>query len=257
MSLLLTDTANHIRTLTLNRPDSRNALSDSLIEELHNALNLCNTDNSVHVVIIAAAGNVFCAGHDLREVKQKTALEDLRTLFTRCAALMQTIVDLPKPVIARVGGMATAAGCQLVASCDMAIAADTARFATPGVNIGLFCSTPMVALSRKVGRNIAMQMLLTGEPLTAAQAQAAGLVNQVVTADALTETCLTLAEKIAAKSPLTLALGKAAFYRQAEMPLTEAYTYCSEVMAQNMLTKDAQEGITAFLEKRRPVWHGN
>lgn len=256
MSVLLKETSNGVCTLTLNRPDSRNALSDALLEALHDALGECAAEEETRVVIIAAAGKVFCAGHDLREVKEKDSLDAQRDLFSRCADMMQKITLLPKPVIAQVDGMATAAGCQLVASCDLAVASDNAKFATPGVNIGLFCSTPMVALSRKVGRATAMHMLLTGEPLSAEQALAAGLVNKTVPAQTLAAACRELAEGIAAKSPLTLAIGKEAFYRQAEMPLADAYDYCSEVMAQNMMRKDAQEGISAFFEKRQPVWTG-
>ena len=256
MPILLKETANGVCTLTLNRPESRNALSDALLAALQQALDECAADKQVRVVVIAAAGKVFSSGHDLREVKAKTDLEAQRDLFSRCATMMQTIVNLPKPVIAQVGGMATAAGCQLVASCDLAVASEEAHFATPGVNIGLFCSTPMVALSRKTGRATAMYMLLTGTPLTAPQAQAAGLVNDVVPPAQLAETCRKLAESIAAKSPLTLAIGKEAFYRQAEMPLPDAYNYCNEVMAQNVMKKDAQEGISAFFEKREPVWEG-
>ncbi|MCH9758139.1 MAG: enoyl-CoA hydratase [Proteobacteria bacterium] len=255
MSVLLKETtASGICTLTLNRPDSRNALSDELIAELQHALNECDADNAVQVIIIAAAGSVFCAGHDLREVKQKTALEELRDLFMRCSTMMQAIVNLPKPVIAQVNGMATAAGCQLVASCDLAIASPAARFATPGVHIGLFCSTPMVALARKVGRAHAMQMLLLGEPVAAEQAMHYGLINEVIATEQLRERCLQMGEKLAQKSPLTLAIGKEAFYRQCEMPLADAYDYCNEVMAQNMMRNDAQEGINAFIEKRPPVW---
>lgn len=254
--ILLKETHNGVCTLTLNRPQSRNALSDELLAALQQALAACSAAEEVRVVVIAAAGTVFCAGHDLREVKDKTDLEAQRDLFARCADVMQAVTNLPKPVIAQVGGMATAAGCQLVASCDLALASEEARFATPGVNIGLFCSTPMVALSRKVGRAVAMHMLLTGVPLTAPQALAAGLLNEVVPAAQLADKCRALAESIAAKSPLTLAIGKEAFYRQAEMPLADAYTYCSEVMAQNMMKRDAQEGISAFFEKRQPVWTG-
>ena len=257
MSILLKETtANGVCTLTLNRPESRNALSDALLAALQQGLDECAAAEDVRVVVIAAEGKVFSSGHDLREVKEKTDLDAQRDLFARCAEMMQTIVNLPKPVIAQVGGMATAAGCQLVASCDLAVASEEARFATPGVNIGLFCSTPMVALSRKVGRATAMHMLLTGAPLSAPQALAAGLVNEVVPPAQLADACRALAESIAAKSPLTLAIGKEAFYRQAEMPLEDAYDYCSEVMAQNVMKGDAQEGISAFFEKRQPVWTG-
>lgn len=254
MSTLLTDTTDHILTITLNRPQSRNALSDDLIAELTATLQQAGQDDNIRVVILAAAGGVFCAGHDLREVRGKQTVEEYRELFVKCSAMMQAIVSLPKPVIAQVQGMATAAGCQLVASCDVVIASEEARFATPGVHIGLFCSTPMVALSRKVGHSVALKMLLLGEPLPATEAQAAGLVTAVVASDDLPATTRVWATKIASKSPLTLAIGKEAFYRQAEMPLAQAYDYCSEVMAQNMTKNDAQEGIAAFVEKRAAVW---
>lgn len=245
-----------VRTLTLNRPERRNALSDDLLAALRDAIADCGADGATRVVIIAANGPAFCAGHDLREVQQKSTLDEMRDLFHRCSQVMTAIVTLPKPVIARVDGIATAAGCQLAASCDLVTASPRATFATPGVHIGLFCSTPMVALSRKVGRATAMQMLLTGDPLSAQDAQTAGLVNQVVPSESLPQSCRALAQKIAAKSPLTLAIGKEAFYRQLEMPLEDAYTYCSEVMAQNMMKRDAREGIAAFTEKRPPVWTG-
>lgn len=257
MPILLKETgADGVCTLTLNRPDARNALSDGLMAQLHAAVKEIAGDDAVRVVVIAANGPAFCAGHDLREVAGKKGLDDYRDLFNRCSEMMMAIVRLPKPVIAQVGGMATAAGCQLVASCDLAVATTTARFATPGVNIGLFCSTPMVALSRKVGRNTAMAMLLSGEPLTADAALAAGLINRITTPEDLAPTCRQWAQNIAAKSPLTLAIGKEAFYRQAEMTLADAYAYTGEVMAQNMMKKDAQEGVTAFMEKRPPVWRG-
>ncbi|MGI9337621.1 MAG: enoyl-CoA hydratase [Gammaproteobacteria bacterium] len=253
-SILLRNDGGGIRTLTLNRPQSRNALSDALMRELHGALSDAAEDKSVRVIIINASGAVFCAGHDLREMAAKSGLEDYREVFALCSKMMLAITQNPKPVIAQVRGMATAAGCQLVAACDIAIADDSARFATPGVHIGLFCSTPMVALSRNVGRKTAMKMLLTGDPLTAEQAAAAGLINEVAPADALDDRCQSIAKAIAAKSMLTLATGKKAFYRQLEMPLEEAYQYAGEVMATNMTAADAQEGINAFLTKRPPVW---
>ena len=208
------------------------------------------------VVVIGGAGPAFCAGHDLRELRAQPDRAAYQAVFAQCSALMQRIVVLPKPVIARVHGVATAAGCQLVASCDLAVAADTARFATPGVNIGLFCSTPMVALSRAVGRKAAMEMLLTGDLVDATRARELGLVNRVVPEAGLDAAVAALAGQIAAKSPLTLAIGKAAFYRQAELPLEEAYAYASDVMVRNMLAHDAAEGIDAFLDKRPPVWTG-
>jgi enoyl-CoA hydratase/carnithine racemase len=254
--LLLREDINGVRILTLNRPQSRNALSDALIAGLQTALQEADTDATVRVVVIAASGPVFCAGHDLREVRAKQGADDYRDLFSQCSTMMLQLVRIRQPVIAAVQGMATAAGCQLVAGCDLAVAAKGAAFATPGVNIGLFCSTPMVSLSRKVGRKTAMRMLLTGEPLSAVDAVAAGLINEVVAEELLMPRCLELASMIVAKSPLTLAIGKEAFYRQCEMGLEEAYQYANEVMTQNMLAQDAQEGISAFIEKRKPVWRG-
>jgi enoyl-CoA hydratase/carnithine racemase len=242
--------------LTLNRPRARNALSVGLMAALDAALAACGADPAVRVVVIGGAGPAFCAGHDLREMRANPGRDACAALFTQCAALMTRIVRLPKPVIARVHGVATAAGCQLVASCDLAVAADTARFATPGVNIGLFCSTPMVALTRVVGRKPAMEMLLTGELIDAAEAKAIGLINRVVPEADLDTRVADLAGAIAAKSPLTLAIGKEAFYRQAEMPLDAAYAYAAEVMTRNMLAHDAEEGIDAFLAKRPPCWTG-
>jgi enoyl-CoA hydratase/carnithine racemase len=213
-------------------------------------------DPRVRVVVIAGNGPAFCAGHDLRELRRHASRDHYEAVFEQCSRLMTAIVRLPKPVIARVHGVATAAGCQLVASCDLAVAAETARFATPGVNIGLFCSTPMVALSRSVPRKAALEMLLTGDLIDAATAQAIGLVNRVVPEAELDAAVTALARQIAAKSPLILAIGKEAFYAQAEMGLDDAYAYAAEVMTRNMLTHDAEEGIDAFLAKRAPVWKG-
>lgn len=246
-----------IAWLTLNRPQARNALSIALMAALDAALVQIGQEPAIRAVVLAGSGPAFCAGHDLREIRANPGAEAYAALFAQCSALMQRIVRLPKPVIARVHGVATAAGCQLVASCDLAVAADTARFATPGVNIGLFCSTPMVALSRNVARKQAMEMLLTGELIPAARAREIGLINRVVPQAALDAATTELAETIAAKSPLTLAIGKEAFYRQAEMPLDEAYRYASDVMTRNMLARDAGEGIDAFLQKRPPVWTGS
>ena len=242
--------------LTLNRPASRNALSMALMRTLDAELAAIAGDPAVKVVVIGGAGPAFCSGHDLRELRAHPDVASHQAVFAQCSALMQRIVGLPKPVIARVHGIATAAGCQLVASCDLAVAADTARFATPGVNLGLFCSTPMVALSRAVGRKAAMEMLLTGDMVDAARARELGLVNRVVPGHELDAAVAALAGQIAGKSPLTLAIGKVAFYRQAEMTLADAYTYASEVMVRNMLARDAAEGIDAFLDKRAPVWTG-
>jgi enoyl-CoA hydratase/carnithine racemase len=240
--------------LTMNRPQARNALSVALMDALIDALGRAAKDPQTRVVIIAGAGPAYCAGHDLREIRQDRRRETYERLFTQCSELMLTIVRSPKPVIAEVHGVATAAGCQLVASCDLAVAAEEARFATPGVNIGLFCSTPMVALSRAVGRKAAMEMLLTGELISAARAREIGLVNRVVPGAGLRAAVDALAGEIAGKSALTVAIGKEAFYRQAELDLAAAYRYAAEVMTTNMLASDAEEGIDAFLAKRRPVW---
>ncbi|MBV8888122.1 MAG: enoyl-CoA hydratase [Alphaproteobacteria bacterium] len=240
--------------LTLNRPQARNALSAELMASLINALTRAGEDRAVRVVVVAGAGTAFCAGHDLRELRSDPRGDAYQRTFAQCSELMLTIVRLPKPVIAEVQGIATAAGCQLVATCDLAIAAEDARFATPGVNIGLFCSTPMVALSRAVGRKAAMEMLLTGELIDAPRAQALGLVNRVVPAAELRAEVDALARQLAGKSAFTVAIGKEAFYRQAELDLAAAYGYAAEVMTRNMLARDAGEGIDAFLEKRRPNW---
>jgi enoyl-CoA hydratase/carnithine racemase len=252
--MLLEERAGGVLRLTLNRPEARNALSIALMAALIEALSRGARDPEVRVVVVAGAGPAFCAGHDLRELRQDRRRETYQHIFALCSELMLTIVRLPKPVIAEVHGIATAAGCQLVASCDLAIAAEGARFATPGVNIGLFCSTPMVALSRAVGRKAAMEMLLTGELVDAATARSLGLVNRVVPQEGLREAVDALARQIAAKSALIVKTGKEAFYRQAELDLASAYRYAAEVMTTNMLTEDAGEGIDAFLGKRAPVW---
>ncbi len=251
---LLRHDVDGVAWLTLNRPAARNALSVALMSSLTETLDAIAVDRSVRVVVIAGAGPAFCAGHDLREMRANPSREVMSALFAQCSDLMTRIVRLPKPVIARVHGIATAAGCQLVASCDLAVAAADARFATPGVNIGLFCSTPMVALSRAVGRKAAMEMLLTGDLIDAAHAREIGLVNRVVPSDGLDAAVATLAAQIAGKSQLTLAIGKEAFYRQAEMPLDDAYRYAAEAMTRNMMARDAAEGIDAFLEKRAACW---
>jgi enoyl-CoA hydratase/carnithine racemase len=243
-----------VATLTLNRPAARNALSLDLMADLEAELDAIEQDATTRVVIIAANGPGFCAGHDLREVRGMDQAAAHQALFAACSRLMLRITSLRCPVIAQVHGIATAAGCQLVATCDLAVAADTARFATPGVNIGLFCSTPMVALTRAVGRKAAMAMLLTGYMIDAAEARQLGLINRVVPEAELAGATATLAATIASKSRLTIAIGKQAFYRQAEMGLADAYGYASGVMTQNMQAADAQEGIDAFLTKRHPVW---
>jgi enoyl-CoA hydratase/carnithine racemase len=254
--LLLRQVQDGVATLTLNRPDARNALSMALMGEMLEALRALGEEKSVNVVIVAAAGPGFCAGHDLKELGSKPSREIYHSVFQRCGELMQTIVALPKPVIAQVHGIATAAGCQLVATCDLAVAAEEARFATPGVNIGLFCSTPMVALSRAVPNKQAMEMLLTGEMISASRAREIGLINRVVPASELASATMALARQIAGKSPLVVKIGKEAFYAQKEMGLANAYDYASEVMTTNMMARDAAEGINAFIEKRPPVWRG-
>jgi enoyl-CoA hydratase/carnithine racemase len=248
-----------IAVLTLNRPAARNSLSEALIGELHAALDEIRDDNSVRAVVIAAHGAAFSAGHDMKELTARRGDADrgrayFAEIMTACSAMMQAVVNLPKPVIAAVQGIATAAGCQLVASCDLAVASEAAGFATPGVDIGLFCSTPMVALSRNVPRKQAMEMLLTGEPVSAQRARDIGLVNRVVAAGTERDMAIALAQQVALKSAYTVKLGKAAFYRQAEMSLADAYRYAAEVMTENMMARDAEEGIGAFIEKREPKW---
>jgi enoyl-CoA hydratase/carnithine racemase len=253
-AILLRRDVDSVAWLTLNRPAARNALSIGLMGAMQDALDAVAHDAAVKAVVIAANGPGFCAGHDLREMRANPGRQHYEAVFGQCARLMTTIVRLPKPVIARVHGIATAAGCQLVASCDLAVAASDARFATPGVNIGLFCSTPMVALSRAVPRKAAMAMLLTGEMIDADEAQRLGLINRAVPAERLDDAVAELARTIAGKSPLVLKIGKEAFYRQAELGLDEAYAYASEVMVTNMMARDAEEGIDAFLQKRAPKW---
>jgi enoyl-CoA hydratase/carnithine racemase len=256
---LLRENAGPIAVLTLNRPAARNSLSEGMIAELHAALKDIYDDAGIRAVVIAANGTAFSAGHDMKELTARRADADrgrayFAQMMNACSAMMQAIVQLPKPVVAAVQGVATAAGCQLVASCDLAVASETATFATPGVDIGLFCSTPMVALSRNIPRKHAMEMLLTGEPVSAAAARDMGLINRVVTSGAEREAAIALAQKVANKSAYTVKIGKAAFYRQAEMGLADAYRYASEVMTENMMARDAEEGIGAFIEKREPKW---
>jgi enoyl-CoA hydratase/carnithine racemase len=245
-----------VATLTMNRPTARNALNEALLNALETELAAIAADAAVHVVVIAASGPAFCAGHDMRELRAAPTREAYDAKFARSSRLMQSIVSLPKPVIAKVHGVASAAGCQLVATCDLAVASESARFATPGVNIGLFCSTPMVALSRAVGRKAAMEMLLTGDLIDAHRAREIGLINRVVADAELDAAVAALARQIASKSPLTIAIGKQAFYRQAELDLAAAYEFTSRVMIRNMLAHDAEEGVDAFLEKRPPTWTG-
>ena len=257
--LVLSATHDGVQRLTLNRGPARNALSEGLMQALQQALQAASANGSVRAIVLAANGPAFCAGHDLKEMTAHRKDADagkaaFAALFAQCSTLMQTIMRHPKPVIAQVHGIATAAGCQLVASCDLAVASNAAQFATPGVNIGLFCSTPMVALSRNVSRKHAMEMLLTGEMVSAERAAQIGLVNRVVPAEMLEAETMDLARLIASKPRATVKIGKEAFYRQLEMGLSEAYDYASRVMTENMLAAEAEEGICAFVEKREPKW---
>lgn len=258
---LHTERLGPVLVLTLVAPHNRNALSEAMLAALTRAVDAASLDPSVNVVVLTAEGPAFCAGHDLKEMTARRTDPDggrayFTEIMTRCASLMQAIVASPKPVIAAVQGVATAAGCQLVATCDLAVASSEARFATPGVNIGLFCSTPMVALSRNVSRKTAMEMLLLGEAVDAHQAQIYGLVNRVVSPAETRAVALAMAEQIASKSPLTVRTGKEAFYRQLELGQAEAYAFAADVMVQNMLARDAEEGIGAFIDKRPPLWTG-
>jgi enoyl-CoA hydratase/carnithine racemase len=241
--------------ITMNRPERRNALSLEHLQELLECLRSIGADRELGVAVLRAAGPAFSAGHDLSEMIGRDA-DFYRQLFGVCTQVMETIQSIPQPVIAEVQGIATAAGCQLVASCDLAVAAAEARFATPGVKIGLFCTTPMVALTRAIGPKKALQMLLTGDPISAAEALAAGLVNQVVPGSELAAATRALADRILASSPFVIGLGKKAFYRQLRMPQTDAYAYAGEVMCANAAAEDAQEGMSAFLQKRAPAWRG-
>ena len=250
---LLRSTEGNLGIITLNRPDRRNPLSLSLMLDLIRALDEFGADKSIRAVILASTGKAFSSGHDLSEMVGRT-VTDYRRIFDVCSELMTRIQSIAQPVIAQVQGVATAAGCQLVASCDLAVASEAASFATPGVDIGLFCSTPMVALSRNVPRKQAMEMLLTGEPIPATTARDIGLVNHVVAAGTERGAAIALAQKVALKSAYTVKLGKTAFYRQAEMSLADAYRYAAEVMTENMMARDAEEGISAFIEKREPKW---
>ncbi len=257
--ILLREDHEGIAVLTLNRPHARNSLSEAMLAALGDELAKIAADRGTRVVILAANGPAFCAGHDLKELTAHRNAPDrgrdyFKLIMATCSAVMQQIVRLPQPVIAAIQGTATAAGCQLVASCDLAVTSAAARFATPGVNIGLFCSTPMVALSRNVTRKHAMEMLLTGDLISADDAYRIGLVNRVVDPGAEREDALALARKIAAKSAHTVKIGKEAFYRQLEMPLSEAYHAMAAIMVENMLARDAEEGIGAFIDKRAPRW---
>jgi enoyl-CoA hydratase/carnithine racemase len=257
--IILREDHDAIAMLVLNRPEARNSLSQEMIDALAAEIALLRDDNKVRALVIAANGPAFCAGHDMKQMTARRADADkgrafFQHMFKSCAKMMMAIVHLPKPVIAAVGGAASAAGAQLVASCDLAVASNHARFATPGVDIGLFCSTPMVAVSRNVANKHVMEMLLTGELISAQRAYEIGLVNRVVAHGTERDEALALAEKIASKSAHTLKIGKEAFYRQREMDLESAYRYTAEVMTENMLARDAEEGIGAFVEKRDPKW---
>ena len=248
-----------ILRLTLNDLDNQNALSELMMQKLINAISKASKDKSVKVIVIASTGNVFCSGHNLKEINEARKADDsgefyYLELFKTCSSLMQIIVNCPKPVIAEVNGIATAAGCQLVASCDLAVSSDSAKFATPGVNIGLFCSTPMVALSRNVSKKDAMKMLLTGDMINADEAKRISLINDFVPGEELTKSVMDLAEKISKKSASVVSIGKEAFYKQSELNLFDAYEYTSRVMTENTLNENAKEGINAFLEKRKPNW---
>ena len=248
-----------ILNLTLNDPEHQNTLSEDMIAELDKNFQDAAKDNSVKVIILSSTGPVFCAGHNLKDLNSKRSDIDkgkgyFEKIFKSCSNLMINIVKNPKPVIASINGIATAAGCQLVASCDLAYASTNAKFATPGVNIGLFCSTPMVALSRNVNTKPSMEMLLTGDLIESTKAKEIGLINEVCSPEQLVEKVFVIAEKISSKSMTTLKIGKEAFYKQKEMTIEEAYKYTSAVMIENMLKKDSEEGISAFIEKRTPTW---
>ena len=242
-----------VATVTMNRPEKRNALSEAHMGELIDVLRALGAESETRAVILAANGPAYCAGHDLRELVDRD-LSAYRRVFDRCVELMTAVQSIPQPVIAQVHGVATAAGCQLVATCDLALASEQATFATPGVNIGLFCTTPMVAVTRAIGRKRAMEMLLTGAAIDAPTAADWGLVNRVVAADALASETRALAERIAGSSRVTVAIGKQAFYAQIDLDQPKAYAYAKEVMSMNALAADAQEGMCAFVEKRKPAW---
>lgn len=255
-SILLREDSDGITTLTLNRPQQYNALSGEMLTELQTALDDIGQDDSIRVVVIAASGKAFCPGHDLKEMRSSEEREFHQALFNQCSKMMLTINQLQQPVIARVHGIATAAGCQLAANCDLAVASEEARFAVSGINVGLFCSTPAVPLSRNMGRKQAMHMLLTGDFISAQTAQQYGLVNEVVPVNELEQATTALAQKIVSRSAHAIKLGKDMFYRQLSMDLSDAYAYAAERMACNMDSHDAREGIDAFIDKRKPEWKG-
>jgi enoyl-CoA hydratase/carnithine racemase len=256
LPILLRTDSEGVATLTLNRPAQFNSLSEEMLAELQAALNAIAGDKSVRAVVIAGAGKAFCAGHDLKQMRANHSKAYMQKLFRQCGKVMMTIVDMPQPVIARIHGIATAAGCQLVAMCDLAVAAEGARFAVSGINVGLFCSTPSVALGRAMGRKRAMEMLLTGDFIDAAEAQRRGLINRVVPLEQLDAEVKKLTDSICAKSAVAVGMGKQMFYKQLEMGLDGAYQLASETMACNMMADDAAEGIDAFMQKRKPEWKG-
>ncbi|HEV8574446.1 MAG TPA: enoyl-CoA hydratase [Dehalococcoidia bacterium] len=256
-SILLKEQSNEgVVTLTLNRPAQFNALSQELLGELQTALDAIAADRGARVVVIGGAGKAFCAGHDLKEMRANPVKEFQQALFDQCSRMMLTLTEMPQPVVARVHGIATAAGCQLVAMCDLAVASESARLAVSGINVGLFCSTPSVGLARNIGRKQAMEMLLTGDFIDARTALERGLVNRVVPDEELDAEVKKLADAIVAKSPVAISSGKRMFYAQLEEGLAGAYALASEVMACDMMNEDAQEGIDAFIEKRAPEWQG-
>jgi enoyl-CoA hydratase/carnithine racemase len=256
LPILLREDRDGVATLTLNRPTQFNSLSEELLAELQATLDAIAKDASVRAVVIAGAGKAFCSGHDLKQMRANPSKEYQQKLFKACGKVMMTLTEMPQPVIARIHGIATAAGCQLVAMCDLAVAAEGAKFAVSGVNLGLFCSTPSVALGRAMGRKQALEMLLTGDFIDAAEAQRRGLVNRVVPLDQLDVEVKKLTDSICAKSPVALAMGKQMFYKQLEMGLAGAYQLAAETMACNMMAHDAAEGIDAFMQKRKPEWKG-
>ena len=258
-SLVKQQLSNNVLHLILNDPKNQNTLSNDMISELDQKLNEASNNNDVKVIVLSSTGKIFCAGHNSKDLKSKRSDQDkgksyFNNIFKNCSILMMNIVQNPKPIIAAIDGIATAAGCQLIASCDLAYASDRAQFATPGVNIGLFCSTPMVALSRNVNKKSAMEMLLTGDLIDSNKAQKIGLINNFFNSEELMDKVFEQAKKISSKSMKTLKIGKKAFYKQREMSLEEAYNYTSSIMTENMLEKDSEEGINAFLEKRKPIW---
>ena len=258
-SLVKQQLSNNVLHLILNDPKNQNTLSNDMISELDQKLNEASNNNDVKVIVLSSTGKIFCAGHNLKDLKSKRSDQDkgksyFNNIFKNCSILMMNIVQNPKPIIAAIDGIATAAGCQLIASCDLAYASDRAQFATPGGNIGLFCSTPMVALSRNVNKKSAMEMLLTGDLIDSRKAQKIGLINNFFNSEELMDKVFEQAKKISSKSMKTLKIGKKAFYKQREMSLEEAYNYTSSIMTENMLEKDSEEGINAFLEKRKPIW---